>query len=115
MKTKIDYTFTVLLIVLGICHTSFTPLFYKIFDLNALWFAGTGLAFVFLGIINVSRLQSTKMLSKVLCSISNALALTFCILIYLKMAQPQVFISLFILLILLGFSLFDLRSSHAIR
>ncbi|MBN1904713.1 MAG: hypothetical protein JW927_06415 [Deltaproteobacteria bacterium] len=115
MKTKIDYTFTVLLIVLGVCHTSFTPIFYKVFDLNALWFAGTGMAFVFLGLINISRLQTTGMLMKILCSISNALALIFCILIFLKMAQPQVFISLFILLILLGFSLFDLRSSRAIR
>jgi hypothetical protein len=115
MKTKIDYTFTVFLIILGICHTSFTPVFYKVFDLNALWFAGTGLAFVFLGLINVSRLQTTGMLTRLLCSISNALALVFSILIFLKMAQPQVFISLFILIILLGFSLFDLKSSHAIR
>ncbi len=115
MKTKIDYTFTVLLIVLGICHTSFTPVFYITFDLNALWFAGTGLAFVFLGLINVFRLQTPKMLTRVLCSISNALALIFCILILLKMAQPQVFISLFILIALFGLSLFDLRSSRAIR
>jgi hypothetical protein len=111
MKTKIDYTFTVLLIVLGV----FTPVFYKAFDLNALWFAGTGLAFVFLGIINVSRLQTTRMLTRLLCSISNALALIFCIFIFLKMAQPQVFISLFILIILFGLSLFDLKSSRAVR
>jgi hypothetical protein len=115
MKTKIDYTFTVLLIILGIFHTSFTPVFYKIFDLNALWFAGTGLAFVFLGLINVSRLQTTAMLTRLLCSISNALALIFCIFIFSKMAQPQVFISLFILIILLGLSLFDLRSSRVVR
>lgn len=115
MKTKIDYTFTVLLIFLGICHTSFTAVFYRTFDLNALWFAGTGLAFVFLGLINIFRLQTTGMLIRVLCSISNALALIFCIFILLKMAQPQVFISLFILVILLGLSLWDLRSSSAVR
>ena len=115
MKTKIDYTFTVLLIILGIFHTSFTPVFYKVIDLNALWFAGTGLAFVFLGLINVSRLQTTGMLIRLLCSISNALTLIFCILIFLKMAQPQVFISLFLLVILLGLSLWDLRSSGGTR
>jgi hypothetical protein len=104
-----------LLIILGVCHTSFTPVFYKTFDLNALWFAGTGLAFVFLGLINVFRLQTTVMFIRLLCSISNALALIFSIFIFLKMAQAQVFISLFILLILLGLSLMDFRLSRIAR
>ena len=112
MRRKIDYIFTTFLIILGICHTALTPMFYKIFDLNALWFAGTGLAFMFLGLFNVSRLKTTEKFIKILCSVGNALAFIFCILIVMQLTQPQAFICLFTLFVLLGLSLIDFRLSE---
>ena len=109
MRKYFDYFFTILLIILGVCHTSLTPVFFKIFDLNALWFAGTGMAFIFLGLINIFRLRTAELLIKSLCSLSNGLALIFCILIVLKLNQPQAFISLLTLIFLIVMSLIDLR------
>lgn len=115
MRKKIDYVFTILLLVLGSIHTVLTPVFYKTFTLNALWFAGTGLAFVFLGFINFSRIKTTERLIKMLCSLGNALALIYCILMVIKLAEPQAFIGLIDLLVLSGLSFIDLRLSKDVN
>lgn len=109
MRKKLDYVATILLLILGSVHTILTPVFYKTFDLDALWFIGTGLAFVFLGFINISRIKTTEIFIKILCPIGNALAFIYCIFIVLKLAEPQAFISFFDLLVLLVLSLIDLK------
>ncbi len=115
MRKKIDYIATILLLILGSVHIILTPVFYKTFDLNTLWFAGTGLAFVFLGFINIFRIKTTDIFIKRLCSFGNALAFIFCIFIVIKLAEPQAFISLIDLLILFGLSLADLRLSKNVN
>ena len=110
MRKIIDYIAIALILLLGVVHAAMTPLFYKTFDLNALWFAGAGLSFVFLGIVNISRMKSPFKTIKILCILANILALIFCILIVLKLARPQAYISLFILVLLLILSLVDIRS-----
>ena len=111
MRKKVDYIATILLLILGSIHTILTPVFYKTFDLNALWFAGTGLAFVFLGFINIFRIKTTERIIKIFCLFGNVLAFFYCILIVLKLGEPQAFISLFDLLVLLVLSLVDLKLS----
>jgi len=108
MKKRFDYTFTVSLILLGSIHVILTPVFYKTLDTGALWFAGTGLAFVFLGIINVYRIRTKEKATRVLCAIANGVANVYCILIVIKLAEPQAYISLVVLLVLFVFSLMDL-------
>lgn len=93
MRKKLDYVSTILLLLLGSAHTILTPVFYKTFDLNALWFAGTGLAFVFLGFLNISRMKTTDNTIKILCLVGNGLAFVYCIFIVLKLGEPQAFIS----------------------
>lgn len=42
-----------LLVALGTGHTLLTPIFYPSFLPDALWFAGTGLSLLFLGLLNI--------------------------------------------------------------
>ncbi len=86
-------------------------MFYKTFDVNALWFAGTGLAFVFLSFINISRIKTNEKSVKTLCLFGNGSAFIFCILIVIKLGEPQAFISLIDLFVLTGLSLIDFKLS----
>lgn len=43
---------TGIIVFLGVGHTVLTPMFYPAFSADALWFAGTGLALLFLGLLN---------------------------------------------------------------
>jgi hypothetical protein len=43
---------TGIILFLGVGHTLLTPMFYPSFSVDALWFAGTGLALLFLGMLN---------------------------------------------------------------
>jgi hypothetical protein len=46
------------ILFLGAAHTLLTPLFYPAFSEDALWFAGTGLALVFCGLINLAAYRA---------------------------------------------------------
>ena len=50
---RLFYRITAYSLSLGVIHTALTPLFYDRFSPDALWFAGTGLALVFLGLLNL--------------------------------------------------------------
>ena len=45
---------TGVILFLGVGHTLLTPMFFSQFSADALWFAGTGLALVFLGFFNLA-------------------------------------------------------------
>ncbi len=115
MRKKLDYVATILILILGSAHTILTPMFYKTFDLDALWFAGTGLSFVFLGFLNISRIKTTEIVIKILALSGNVLAFIYCIFIVLKLAEPQAFISLVDLLSLSVLSLIDLKLAKNIN
>jgi hypothetical protein len=106
MKTT-NYIFIGLLILLGSLHTAMTPVFYKLSDLNALWFAGAGLSFIFVGIINIFRVKTGEHSIIKVCLSVNLLALCYCIFICLKLMQPQAFICVIIMVALCGLSLID--------
>jgi len=111
MRKKIDFIAILLIIILGSVHTIMTPVFYKTFDLSALWFAGTGLAFVFLGIINISRVKTSEIFIIRLCFAINIIAVVYGVLVVAKIAKPHAYFSLVVLLLLLLLSFIDLMSS----
>lgn len=90
------YRFSSFFLSIGLVHTALTPLFYKSFSLNALWFAGTGIAFVFLGIINfiASRILQKWILN--ISIIANITMLAYSILITILLKEPQAYISILI-------------------
>ena len=103
MKT-IDYIFTIVLLLLGVAHIILTPMFYEQFDIASLWFAETGLGFVFLGFVNLGRLRSEHECPENFSLFCNLLGLVYTILIVTKLSEPQAYISLVVILVLLGFS-----------
>lgn len=81
-----------LLIALGAVHTALTPVFYERLTPNAMWFAGAGLAMIFVGFLNVvlSRGAVRDTLSRVLVYVANVLTLAFgSVTVYLD-GEPQV-------------------------
>jgi hypothetical protein len=111
MRKKIDYIAIALILLLGLLHTIMTPVFYKTFDLNAIWFAGTGLAFVFLGVINIARVKTPEILIKRLCLTVNLIAVIYGVFVVIKLVKPHAYFSLIVLLFLLILSFIDLASS----
>ncbi|RPH31783.1 MAG: hypothetical protein EHM93_12190 [Bacteroidales bacterium] len=85
------------LLGIGIIHTALTPIIYKDLNLNAFWFAGTGFAFVFLGIINLiaSRVPQKWILN--ICIVSNIFMLLYTSTIAL-LNEPQAYILVVILI-----------------
>jgi hypothetical protein len=95
---KILYkTVTGLIIALGLLHIGFTPFNYRSFDMEAMWFLGTGVAIVLLaGFLNVVVIREAgkDTLVRTLCLIANAsFAVLFGVALF-HLAQPQVFVGL---------------------
>lgn len=85
-----------LIVALGCAHVVFTFHDYDEFSLDAMWFAGAGLALVFAGFLNVAHLRAggrdtvvraLTVLTDAACAILFATALSL-------MRQPQVFVGL---------------------
>lgn len=45
---------------LGVLHTMLTPLFSPGFSTDTLWFAGTGLGILFLGLFNLAVIRTSR-------------------------------------------------------
>lgn len=83
-----------LVVALGCAHLLFTLHDYDEFSLDALWFCGSGLAFVFAGFLNVALIREGNrdpvmralcLITDVTCALLFAAALTL-------MRQPQVLV-----------------------
>jgi hypothetical protein len=109
MKKNLNYVLITILIILGCVHASMTPVFYKVFDLDALWFAGAGLSFVFLGFINIARIKSREMMVRALCLTGNLMGLVYCVTIAMKLPEPQANIGIVTLFILSILSVWDMK------
>ena len=79
----------VLSILLGVAHMGFTPVFYPKFGLSAMWFAGTGLALVFLGTTNLAIAQGTDGGGRWIGIVSNFIGLAFFTMIAITIKAPQ--------------------------
>jgi hypothetical protein len=44
MLKRLDLLLVMSVLVLGLVHVAFTPVFFKTFSIDALWFAGAGLS-----------------------------------------------------------------------
>lgn len=87
---------TGLIIALGLLHIGFTPFNYRNFDMDAMWFLGTGIAIILAGFLNlvVIREAGKDILIRILCLIANvSFALLFGVALF-QFAQPQVFVGL---------------------
>jgi hypothetical protein len=88
------YRFSAYLLMLGVIHCALTPVFYKSFSLDAIWFFGTGLSLVFLSLLNIaaSRLLVPWLLTITL--IANIIGTLHSIAILYVLNAPQAYIGL---------------------
>ena len=91
--------FSYLLILLGVIHIAFTPVFVSTFSPSAVWFAAGGLALVFLGILNLIAIQAAKRLTFSICLIANLIGIVYGILIVIAVTEPHAFAALVIIII----------------
>lgn len=91
---------TLVFIVLGIVHTAMTLVLYDAINLDALWFAGTGLCLIFLGLFNLaSRSAGNLILS--LCIAANAICTVYFVLIVRLLPVTNAFFGLVLVLLML--------------
>jgi uncharacterized membrane protein len=89
-----------LLVGLGVVHTSMTPVFYGRLSQGALWFAGSGLAMIFVGFLNVifSRNEGRDKIVRVMCYVANLLTVIFGGMIVTVDSEPQVFFGMLLII-----------------
>src|SRR5512145_567414 len=84
---------TGLVLLLGCGHILATPAFYPGFTAESLWFAGTGLALVFLGLFNWAIWRAPTQAGLNLCILANTLASVYGLLIPWRVPEPQAFVA----------------------
>jgi hypothetical protein len=90
-----DRLATLVIVVLGVGHTAFTPVFVPGLNQGSIWFAGGGLALLVLGLFNVAR-QLTPEATRLrqLCLGANGLALPWIVLVTVVVPDaPQPYIA----------------------
>jgi hydrogenase-4 membrane subunit HyfE len=80
-----------LIAILGVIHTAMTPVFYHAFTLDAIWFAGTGLALVFLGLLNIAANKSALSSNFNLCIVANLICTIYFFLLVIILPEPHAF------------------------
>jgi hypothetical protein len=92
--------FAYLVVLLGIAYIVLTPFFFRQFGMDVLWFAGTGLGFIFLGNLNLVVMLSNRSGFYMMAITSNIMALLLTVLILSANAAAQSYLSLAIVLVL---------------
>ncbi|MCE7990763.1 MAG: hypothetical protein HEP71_02235 [Roseivirga sp.] len=91
-----------MLTLIGIVHICFGFLTFQDFSTNLLWFIGSGLAMIFIGLLNfMFRLNSTQRLAYGLNQIGNLLLFFFVITVNSIALMPPGIIGLIVLMLLL--------------
>ena len=91
-------TASYLVLLLGIIHTSMTPVFYDSFSKDALWFAGTGLSLIFLGFLNSAALKASIAAIYNICIISNVISVIYFALIVIVLPKPHAFLGVLLVI-----------------
>lgn len=80
-----------LIMITGAIHTIMTPVFYSTFSIDAVWFAGTGLSLVFLGLLNLSAIQARISIIFTICIVANLIGAIYSVLIVIALREPQAY------------------------
>jgi hypothetical protein len=92
------YRITAFLLLIGVIHTALTPVFYPEFSPDALWFAGTGLALVFLSLLNIAAERVFELWILNISIVANLVGCIYNVLIVMALPEFQAFVSLLIFL-----------------
>lgn len=89
-----------LMVLLGIAYIVLCPFFFPQFGLDVLWFAGTGLGFIFLGNLNLVVMLSNRSGFYMMAITSNIMALLLSVMILSINPAAQSYLNLAIALVL---------------
>ncbi|MGG0239241.1 hypothetical protein [Bacillus rhizoplanae] len=97
---KAILTVTIAIFIIGIIHIAVTPIIYKSYILDALWFTSAGLTLIFLSFLNYVLINIRQRPTKVfvVCHIANILC-TILVALILTIALAPHIIFLFVLLV----------------
>jgi len=96
---RLFYRITAYSLSLGVIHTALTPLFYDQFSPDALWFAGTGLALVFLGLLNLMAERVWEVWALNICIAANLIGCVYGILVAIALPEIQAYIAVIIFIV----------------
>lgn len=74
---------------LGLVHIGFTPVFYPGMRIDSMWFAGTGLALIFLAFANVLLLGRTERWTKICGAVANFAVVTLMTMIAITLGEAH--------------------------
>jgi hypothetical protein len=89
------------MILIGLTHTALTPVFATAFNPGAVWFAGAGIASVFLGLLNLAARHCTGRGVRSLTIAANVIGLLYGLGIVMVVPEPQAIAAIVILIALL--------------
>ncbi len=87
-------------LLLGMVHMIFTAVFFPALNLEAVWFAGSGLVFVVLAFFNFARPAAESMFSWGLCLSANFMVLIFSVVILVQMSEIQAVVAAMVMFFL---------------
>ncbi|HRW63752.1 MAG TPA: hypothetical protein P5132_09700 [Bacteroidales bacterium] len=86
------------LIILGIIHAVFTFFLYKTFTAETLWFFGTGLSYIFMGLYNLASIKVKIESIFSVAVVLNFIGTVFTIAITYILKEPQAFVALILVI-----------------
>lgn len=94
MIRTVDAVCAVVVLLMGVGHTALTPMFAPGCTQAAAWFSGSGLALIFLGLLNAARLWERGDVgrTRALCLAGNLLALLWIAFVIIVLPVPQAFV-----------------------
>ena len=98
-----------LLILLGVIHAVFTPIFFNSLNADALWFFGSGLSYIFMGLYNLAATKVKIPNITRMAIVLNFVATVFTITIAYILREPQAFAALVLVIFIFLVSLFRRR------
>ncbi|MEI7645158.1 MAG: hypothetical protein WCJ55_12855 [Chloroflexales bacterium] len=92
--TALDLALATTLAAGGVGHILFTPIYYRDKDaMNQVWFAGSGLALVFLGMLNIARVRGDAT-ARGFSKAANPAGALFLGALAAQLREPQTFVAL---------------------
>ncbi len=100
MLKKIHLICASALILLGVVHTSLTPVIIGRFSMGALYFASAGLAMILLGFLNLSlRSDNGNRVLRILCHTANIVMTAFAAFAVIVIPEPQAYFGVAVIII----------------
>ena len=109
---RLFYRITAYSLSLGVIHTALTPLFYDRFSPDALWFAGPGLALVFLGLLNLMAERVWEVWALNICIAANLIGCVYGILVAVALPEIQAYVALVVFIAAVATSLLARQSAR---